>query len=67
MIDDRIYIFYSEVFEIILSENNYDWITLKDEYVSIYLAKNGQKSLNQYLLNYLIHKLNYYDSVFYCH
>lgn len=67
MIDDRIYIFYSEVFEIILSENNYDWITFKDEYASIYLAKNGQKSLNRYLLNYLIHKLNYYDSVFYCH
>lgn len=63
MIGDRIYIFYSEVFEIILSENNYDWITFKDEYVSIYLAKNGQKSLNRYLLNYLIHKLNYYDSV----
>lgn len=38
MIGDRIYIFYSEVFEIILSENNYDWMTFKDEYVNIYLA-----------------------------
>lgn len=33
MIGDRIYVFYSKVFEIILSKNSYDWMKFKDEHL----------------------------------
>lgn len=63
MIGGRIYVFCSKVFEITLSTFNDDLITFNDEYVSTYLAKKWTEALEPVLIDYLIHKLNYYGEV----